>query len=226
MSYSLKKLTLISALVAVNFAGTPSFARPSPTADAASADQAVRLATHRPAHPNIPNPNDVDVTRENLDRIINALLDAGLNRKQIKRWLHAAIDNDQNIPNPGDVTVTRENIRRIINALKKAGLNRQQIKRWIKASLDQQTDRPSRRDHAARRRAANDARPARDGRRDDVRVRGASDLRPVRDTRPQRIDRVEARDIERPVRPSRPTRVERQVRPERPERPTRPRSGK
>jgi DNA-binding transcriptional regulator YhcF (GntR family) len=215
MSYGLHKSALISALVAVSFVGAPTFAQASQSTDVASADKAVRVATHHPSHPNIPNPNDVDVTRENLHRIINALLDAGLNRKEIKRWLYAAIDNDPKIPNPGDVTVTRENIRRIINALKNAGLNRQQIKRWLKASLDQQIDHPSRREHAARRRAANNDTPARDIRRDDVRPRGARDMRPARDSRPQRIDRIE--------RPDRPTRIERPARPERPERPSRPR---
>ncbi|NOX84323.1 MAG: hypothetical protein GXP06_15320 [Alphaproteobacteria bacterium] len=221
MSYGLNKSALISALVAVSLVGAPTFAQASQSTAVASADKAMRVATDHPSHPNIPNPNDVDVTRENLHRIINALLDAGLNRKEIKRWLYAAIDNDPNIPNPGDVTVTRENIRRIINALKDAGLNRQQIKRWLKASLDQQIDHPSRREHAARRRAANNDTPARDVRRDDVRPRGARDMRPARNSRPQRIDQIERPG--RPTRVERPARPERAERPERPERPSRPR---
>jgi DNA-binding transcriptional MerR regulator len=226
MSYGLNKSAFVSALVAVSFVGAPAFAQASQSTAVASVDRPVQAATHHPSHPNIPNPNDVDVTRKNLHRIINALLDAGLNRREIKRWLYAAIDNDPNIPNPGNVTVTRENIRRIINALKDAGLNRQEIRRWLKASLNQQMDHPSRREHAARRRAANNDTPARDIRRDDVRPRGARDMRPARKSRPQRIDRIEARDIERPVRPTRverPARLERPVRPERPERPSRPR---
>ncbi len=212
MSSCFDKLTLFSALAAMSFAAAAVPAQAAQTAGEGVADSSMRAAQHRRSHPDIPNPNDVDVTRENLRRIINALLDAGLNRQQIKRWLYAALDNDPNIPNPGDVTVTRENIRRIINALKDAGLNRQQIKRWINASLDQQTNR--RRYHGAARRRAASA---------DARVRPARDAgaqradRADRANRPTRVERP-ARPA-RPARPTRPTRIERPARPERPSRP-------
>ncbi len=88
---------------------------------------------------NIPNPQDVEVTRQNYQRILQVLQDAGLNRKEIKRWFNASLHAPDgpdygNIPNPKRVEVTRENYKRIVNVLKDAGLDRKQIKRWFAIS--------------------------------------------------------------------------------------------
>lgn len=156
----------------------------------------------------VPRPASIDVTRDNYQRVVNVLQDAGLNHAEIKRWVaasqaaHAGLEFG-NIPNPNRVKVTRRNYKRIVNVLQDAGLNRQQIKRWINASVDAHS---SGRDIATERRSDQTRR-----------TRGVVgiDVRPVqraqRTTRPARANRPT-----RALRPVRPTQVVRPVRSVRP----------
>ncbi|PHR91773.1 MAG: hypothetical protein COA69_11360 [Robiginitomaculum sp.] len=158
----------------------------------------------------VPRPASIDVTRDNYQRVVNVLQDAGLNRAEIKRWVAAskaahAGPEFGTIPNPNRVEITRRNYKRIVNTLQDAGLNRRQIKRWINASVDAHS---SQRDLATERRADQtrhtrgvvgiDVRPAQAAQR--VRpVRAVRTIRPTRTVRPVRAVR--------PVRSSRPVRT-------------------
>ncbi len=76
-------------------------------------------AHHRPdnTRPDIPNPVDFDVTRENYDRVVSMLAGKGLNRKQIKRWINASQDARGDRParpaQTGRVKVAKHDVRTI-----------------------------------------------------------------------------------------------------------------
>ncbi|VAV97542.1 hypothetical protein MNBD_ALPHA01-1193 [hydrothermal vent metagenome] len=157
------------------------------------------------SRPDIPNPADIEVTRENYDRVVSMLAGKGLNREQIKRWINASLgahNGRPDIPNPADFEVTRENYDRVVSMLAGKGLNRKQIQRWINASLGAHADRPDRPMPTARVKVAkNDVRAALTDRRTrpEPVVRTVRQVRPVRvTTRP--VQRVQ-RPVKRPVRP-------------------------
>jgi len=171
----------------------------------------------------IPRPADVEVSRDNYQRTVNILHDAGLNRQEIKRWIHASINAHNgpdwsNIPNPKRIKITRRNYKRIVKALHGLGLNRKQIKRWINISVNSHYP-----DH--------DGPIVKPGRIDKV-VDKVSDVRvdtrrAIREDsrRDRRVDRAqpETRRADRLVRQVRPIRVDRAPQPARLVRPVRSR---
>ena len=194
------------------------------------------LAAQNSFAADIPRPADVEVTRDNYQRIVNVLHNAGLNRAEIKRWIQASINAHDgpdfgNIPNPNRIKVTRKNYKRVVSALHGLGLNRQQIKRWINASLDAHSgggDRPAVTARDVGRATDRAVERVRDRSPDRQIVRTTDRARTIGRvadkvatgprSRPARVDRVR-----RPVRSVRIQRVNRPPTPVRPARPSRTR---
>ncbi len=216
---------LVTAGILSAFSGlSPVYAENTAVLSGTVVDPVTARPHHRPEGSDIPNPGDFDVNRQNIRRIINMLQDAGLNRQQIKRWIHASLNHDSvDIPNPGDIDLNRQNYKRVVNALLDAGLTRQQIKRWINASLDADDGRDRMRDHRPNDRARDRVSDRRRVDRVTDRVRDRRPVDRVRDRVSDRVaDRPAVRDIPRNrplVRPDiRPSRDIARIRPERVER--------
>ena len=123
---------------------------------------------------NIPRPGEIEVTRDNYQRIVNMLQEAGLNRAEIKRWINASLNaggSGGDGPHIGEREIDRA-----------TGKVRDR-------AIDRSRDRTG--DRAAHGRSVNLVRPARVE-------------RIQRPSRPVRLDRVRRPDRPtRPARPSR-----------------------
>ncbi len=168
-----------------------------------------------------PSPADVEVTRDNVARIVNVLQEAGFTRQEIKRWISASLDahagpNFDNIPSPLDIAVTRRNVDRIVNFLHEQGFTDQQVRRWINASINA---------HSSDNRGRNVSTERIDRALEEgIRTRVRRETRQVRGETPARRAERPARNVRaiRVARPQRPARVERATRPVRPVRAARP----